>query len=285
MRSVHRGFFTRRSTSWGTALVLAAAVPAAGLVVPAPAAAAAAAPAAATAAGAVGAAGAPGAQVWSAPKKVRRAAYEVLPELSPNRPTPLTPATTPTTGAPTTGVPIPAPVKNASEAPAATWGEMHILSGAAPGVPVLVSPAPLWRFTYSPALSASYSDPEGDAGTVTFTVLDHTGATAAAVTSDVVASGATASVDLATTPLPTGWFTWSATANDGTATSAASAARKFHVAVLPSATPRAGVKPVQTFEDFTLADRVQLRVNVGSGNLLLTSKDLAIAGTAGHNLS
>jgi hypothetical protein len=75
---------------------------------------------------------------------------------------------------------------------------------------------------------------------------------------------------------------------DGTSTSAASTARTFHVAVSPSTTPRAGVKPAYAFENCTLADRVQLQVNVGSGNLLLRAKDLAIAGTAGtggHSLS
>ena len=262
-RLTHRHFHWR---------VLAAAVPVAGLVVPAPAAAAAAAPATT----APGAGAGPAARVWSAPTRVHREAYEVLPALSPNRPTPLALATAPERGALALG---------GSEAPAATGGEMHVLGGAAPGVPVLVSPASLWRFTYSPVVSAAYTDPEGDAGTVTFTVLDHAGATAAAVTSPVLASGATASVDLAAAPLPTGWYSWSATASDGTSTSAATTTRKFHVAVLPSTTPRAGVKPAQTFEDFTLADRVQLQVNVGSGNLLLRAKDLAIAGTAGHNLS
>jgi hypothetical protein len=201
--SVQRGFVSRWSVSWGTALVLAAAVPVAGLVVLPPAAAAAAGsaiPAAAPAAPA---------KVWSAPAAIHREPYEVAPAQAP---------------------PTVAPAE----------GSVQAQSGVRPVTPVLVSPAPLWRFTYSPVLSASYTDPEGDAGTVTFTVRDHAGATVTAVASGVVASGSTASVDLAAAPLPTGWYTWSAKASDGTSTSSSSSARAFHVAVAHARCPGRG---------------------------------------------
>ncbi len=161
---------------------------------------------------------------------------------------------------------------------------MAASAGSAPGAPVLSAPGNLWRFSYSPVLSAVYSDPDGDPGTVTFTVQDRTGATVRTVTSGQVSSGATASVNLASNALAVGWYSWSAKASDGTSTGASSGSRKFEVSPASAATPGLGVKPFYSFEEFALADRAQLQVNVASGNVLLRSKDLAIRGTAGHDL-
>ncbi len=133
-----------------------------------------------------------------------------------------------------------APAQAAPSVAVAAEGSVQAQSGVRPVTPVLVSPAPLWRFTYSPVLSASYTDPEGDAGTVTFTVRDHAGATVTAVASGVVASGSTASVDLAAAPLATGWYTVTAKASDGTSTSSSSSARAFHVAVAHARCPGRG---------------------------------------------
>ena len=142
------------------------------------------------------------------------------------------------------------------------------------------------RFTYSPTLSASYSDPDQDAGRVTFTVQGITDpAFSRTVTSSQVAHGTTASVNLASDPLPDGWYSWSARSTDGELTGSASGSRHFEVSSGSAATPGNGQKRFYSFEDVDLSDRVPLRINVANGNVMLKSKDLAIRGTAGHDLA
>jgi hypothetical protein len=74
------------------------------------------------------------------------------------------------------------------------------------------------RQTFSPTLSATYSDPEGDAGTVTFTVKNQNNSSVVrTVTSSQVSSGSTASVNLATpTALASGYegMPWTYTGNN-----------------------------------------------------------------------
>jgi RHS repeat-associated protein len=141
-----------------------------------------------------------------------------------------------------------------------------------------------WRYNYSPKASASYKDPEGESGTVTFTIKNSRGAVVKQLTSKRLNSGDTATVDLADASLADGWYTVTATASDGTHTSDASGARHFEISRPSRDTPGVGVKGFYRFEDVTLADRAQVRVNVANGNLLLRNKDLAIRGTAGQDL-
>lgn len=45
-----------------------------------------------------------------------------------------------------------------------------------------------------------------------------------------------------------------------------------------------GAAPVYSFEEMQLSDRMGLKVNVATGNLLLEADDVSIAGTNGHDL-
>ena len=98
-----------------------------------------------------------------------------------------------------------------------------------PATPALKSPDAGWRFSYSPKLTATYTDPDGDPGKVTFTVTDRSGGTVRTLTSAQVASGSDATVDLAGNPLPAGWYSWSATASDGRQSSSPTGSRLIEV--------------------------------------------------------
>lgn len=170
----------------------------------------------------------------------------------------------------------------AAERPARTTRTQAAVAGA-PDAPTWLAPGYGFRYDYTRKLSVRYSDPQGDRGTVTFTIYNTAGKVMRTLTSPRVPDGEIASVEPGATSLPSDWYYAFARANDGTATSPRSLIRRFEVSASPSGTPGLGSKPFYSFEDFPLADRAQLQVNLANGNLLHRSKDLAIRGTAGHD--
>ncbi|GAA2864708.1 hypothetical protein Acy02nite_14240 [Actinoplanes cyaneus] len=131
--------------------------------------------------------------------------------------------------------------------------------------------------TRTPEMKGVFSDPDGGTGRVDFEVYDRTGATLKTSGSGTTVSNGSESV----WTVPSGkldantTYKWRARGHDG---SLAGPWSEWRFMTTSDGSP-AGEQRRFSFQDQDLTDRLQLKVNVANGNLLLQNTDLQIHGT------
>ncbi|GIF75450.1 RHS repeat-associated core domain-containing protein [Asanoa siamensis] len=131
--------------------------------------------------------------------------------------------------------------------------------------------------TRTPLMRAVFSDPDGDTGRVDYEIYDRTGATLlASGAGGTVASGAESTWTVPGGELVANTvYKWRARGNDGTDLGPWSAWRYLATS---DGSPT-GEQGRFSFQELKLTDRLELKVNVANGNLLVKGVDLRIRGT------